>query len=165
VRSVASPPTLHDVLIAYRRFAIQNLSAQFGGKTTGDEEGLRNNLLTYLPTHGFTEARTGRGRTDIRVPKPEDAVIEVKVWTTKQVYEDGLLELERYLHTERPREAFMVVFGDREPLPSIVSDHRQEIAETRTLEGLAVPVIVVPFEVEQPSKIGRNQRRRSRDGG
>jgi hypothetical protein len=56
----------------------------------------------------------------------------------------------------------MVVFGDRVPLPPIVPDHRTAIAEERALAHLVVPVMVVPFEVDQPSKAAANERRRKR---
>jgi hypothetical protein len=157
--------SIRDVLLDYRRFAIENLSAQFGGKTHGDEEGLRNNLLTYLPQHGYTEARTGRGRTDIVIPPPEDALIEVKVWESQSYYEDGLEEVRRYIHTHSPRQACIVVFGDRDPLPRIIANHTQAIAEEPELEGITVPVIVVPFEVDAPSKARRNERKRRKDRG
>jgi hypothetical protein len=156
-------PTLREVLLDYREFAIREISGQFGGKTGGREEELRLNLLTFLPARGYTEARTGKGKTDIVLPSL-NAVIEVKVWVSVGKYEDGLEELRRYIHTERPSLAFMVVFADREPLPPIVSDHRQAVAEERQLEDLVVPVIVIPFEVDQPSKAGAAARRR-RSGG
>lgn len=157
-RLLHAPATVTDEIIAFRQFAIANLSSEHGGKTKGNEDRLRNDLLTYLRT-GYAEARTGRGRTDILIPPPQDALIEVKVWTTPGVFEDGLEELGRYIHTVRPKQAAFVVFGDREPLPSIIRDHTQAIAEVRQLEGLDVPVIVIPFEVDQPSK-ARTQRRR-----
>jgi hypothetical protein len=163
VDRIAPRPDLLDVLVEYRRFAIRELSGQFGGKTTGCEEELRNNLLTFLPERGYTEARSGRGKTDILLPKPK-RIIEVKVWTTKLVYEDGLVELGRYIHTENPEAAYVVVFGDREPLPGIVGDHKTAIAERRTIEGIVVPVVVVPFEVDQASKAASNTRRRARGG-
>jgi len=164
VKGMLPPPSIRDVLLDYRHFVIDALSAEFGGHTKANEERLRNNLRTYLPKHGFAEARTGKGRTDIAIPPPEDAVIEVKVWTSRREYEDGLEELRRYINTHRPKQAYMVVFGDREPLPAIVDDHTQAIAEERQLEELVVPVIVVPFEVDAPSKAGRAQRRRARGG-
>jgi hypothetical protein len=58
----------------------------------------------------------------------------------------------------------MVVFGDREPLPSIASSHSDPIAEVLTLEGLKVPVIVIPFEVDAPSKALRAAKSRSSRG-
>src|SRR5258708_7618207 len=165
VRSLRPGPTLRDLLLDYRQFAIRELSGQFGGKTQGREEELRNNLLTFLPRRGYTEARSGRGRTDIVLPPPPSLrIIETKVWGGRRIYEDGLEELSRYINTERPLEAYMVVFGDRVPLPSIVSDYRQAVAEERVLEGLSVPVIVVPFEIDQPSKAAAKERRRSRNG-
>jgi hypothetical protein len=162
VRGVAPSKTLLDVLLDYRRFAIRSLSGQFGGKTQGDEESLRNNLLTWIQPRGYTEARTGRGRMDIRIPAPDDAVIETKVWTTELRYRDGVEEVARYIHTEEPRQAYMVVFGDREPLPSIIEEPTQTRAADEVLEGLTVPVIVVPFEVDAPSKAASQQRRRER---
>jgi hypothetical protein len=153
------------VLLDYRRFAIDALSAEFGGNTHGNEERLRNNLLTYLPKHGYVEARTGRGRTDIIVPAPEDALIEVKVWESRSYYEEGLEEVRRYINTRRPKQAYIVVFGDRDPRPPVIGDHTQAIAEEPELEGLVVPVIVVPFEVDAPSKARRMQRRRARVAG
>ena len=157
--------SLFDLLIEYRAFAIRALSTQFGGKTRGHEEELRNNLLTFLQPRGYTEARSGRGRTDILIPGPPcPRLIEVKVWGGTGLYNDGLEELARYIHTERPCEAYLVVFGDREPLPTILADHRQAVAEERDLEGLAVPVVVVPFEVDAPSKAGLNSRRRISGG-
>ncbi len=165
VKRVRPRQSLRDVLVSYRQFAIRELSGQFGGKTRGREEELRNNLLTYLPQRGYTEARSGRGRTDIVLPRPPSLrIVETKVWVSAGLYEDGLEELSRYINTERPSEAYMVVFGDRVPLPSIVSDHHQSIGEERVLEGLTVPVIVVPFEVDQPSKAAANARRRTRSG-
>lgn len=162
VRGVEPSKTLLDVLLDYRRFAIRSLSGQFGGKTQGDEESLRNNLLTWIQPRGYTEARTGRGRMDIRIPPPEDAIIETKVWTTAGKYRDGVEELGRYVHTERPKQAYMVVFGDREPLPSIIDDPSQERAADERLDELTVPVIVVPFEVDAPSKAASERRRRER---
>jgi hypothetical protein len=165
VRKLAPRQTLRDVLVSYRLFAIRELSGQFGGRTKGREEELRNNLLTYLPQRGYTEARSGRGRTDIVLPSPPSSrIIETKVWVSNSLYEDGLEELSRYINTERPSAAYMVVFGDRVPLPPIVSDHHQAIAEERAIEGLTVPVIFVPFEVDQPSKAAAQARRRTRSG-
>jgi hypothetical protein len=162
VRGVAPGKTLLDTLLEYRKFAIRALSRQFGGKTRGQEDELRNNLWTFLRPRGYAEAHTGKGRTDILIPAPDDAIIEVKVWTTELTYRDGLEELARYIHTEQPKQAYMVVFGDREPLPSIVTDPRQTRAPDEQLDGLTVPVIVVPFEVDPPSKAAANQRRRER---
>jgi hypothetical protein len=163
VKGVTPKKTLLHVLLDYRGFAIRALSGQFGGKTRGQEEELRNNLLTFLPKRGYTEARTGRGRTDILVPAPDEAIIEVKVWTDERTYRDGVVELGRYIHTEEPKQAYMVVFGDRDPLPSIIADHRQEMAAEEQLEDLTVPVVVIPFEVDAPSKAAAQQRRRARD--
>jgi hypothetical protein len=159
VRGVAPRPTLRQVVLDFRRDAIRSLSGQFGGKPKA-EDSLRNHLLMYLPKRGYAEAHTGKGRTDILFPRPDDAIIETKVWTTPQVFEDGMVELGEYIRTERPNEALMVVFGDRDPLPSIVSDHRQEIVEERKLEGLVVPVIPVLFDVTPPSKVARTERRK-----
>ena len=166
VGDMAPRSSLLDVLTDYRRFAIRELSGQFGGRATGREEELRNNLLTFLPERGYTEARTGRGQTDILLPSPK-RIIEVKVWSTLLVYEDGILELGRYIHTEAPVEsAYMVVFGDRDPLPltHLVKDDNQVVAETRTIEGLRVPVVVVPFESVAPSRMGREARKAAKRG-
>lgn len=163
-RSLHEPESLIDELLGFRQFAIQNLSGEHGGKTKGNEDRLRNDVLTYL-RRGYAEARTGRGRTDIVIPKPEDVIIETKVWTTRGVYEDGVVELGRYIHTSAPKQAAFVLFGDRDPLPAIIDDPRQAIAETRHLEGLDVPVVIVPFEVDQPSKARSNERKRIRDTG
>ncbi len=156
--------SLLTTLLEYRRFAIRSLSRQFGGKIQGEEDKLRDSLLTFLPQRGYAEAHSGRGRTDILLPAPADCVIEVKVWTSRSVYEDGLEELGRYIHTERPKQAYMVVFCNREPLPPIAASHEEEIAEQRSLERLVVPIILVPFEVDAPSKAARNSRRRRRNG-
>jgi hypothetical protein len=162
VKGVAPRRTLLETLLDYRKFAIRSLSRQFGGKTQGQEDALRTNLLTYLLPRGYAEAHTGTGRTDILIPAPDDAIIEVKVWTNVGTFRDGLEELGRYIHTEQPKQAYMVVFGDREPLPPIVADHRQAIAAEEHLEGLTVPVVVVPFEVDPPSKAAAQERRRKR---
>jgi hypothetical protein len=163
IKSLRPPRSLRDILTDYRQFAIRSLSERFGGKAQGHEGELRDNLLTYLQPRGYTEAHSGKGRTDILLPTPP-TIIETKVWSDVRYYEDGLEELGRYIHTERPTEAYMVVFGDREPLPPIVSDHRQVVAEERTLEGLVVPVILIPFEVDAPSRAAANTRRRARSG-
>jgi hypothetical protein len=157
---------LRRVLADFRQDAIRNLSSRFGGgKARGRESDLRDYLLMYLPQRGYAEAHTGRGRTDILIPPEEDAIIEVKIWSTVDEFENGIEELGRYIHTERPRQAFVVVFGDRDPLPTIIADYNQVEAEERHIEGLDVPVIVVPFEVDAPSKARRAERRRARDGG
>ena len=80
----------------------------------------------------------------------------------EQTYRDGVEELGRYIHSEKPAQAYMVVFGDRDPLPAIVTSHRQERAADEHLEGLTVPVVVVPFEVVAPSKAAAQERRRER---
>lgn len=162
VRGVAPSKTLLDVLLNYRKFAIRELSRQFGGKTRGREDALRDYLLTYLIPRGYKEAHTGKGRTDIRIPPPEDALIEVKVWTNESTYRNGVEELGRYIYTEEPGQAYMVVYGEREPLPSIVSSHDQARADDEELGGLTVPVVMVLFEVDAPSKAAANQRRRER---
>lgn len=163
LRALGTTPTLQDVLLSYRQYAIDALSAEFGGRTRGREESLRNNLRTFITSHAHVEARTGRGKTDIYIPEL-DTLIEVKVWTDRSTYDEGVEELGRYIHTSRPTTAFMVVFGDRVPLPAIVGSHRDPLAETLRLEGLDVPVVVIPFEVDAPSKALRKGRARSRNG-
>lgn len=163
VRRLGPPAPLIDVLLRYRQFAIRSLSRQFGGKTHAHEDELRNNLLTYLPERGYTEVPTGRGRTDIILLRPS-AVIEVKVWETRLLYEDGIVELGKYLHTERPDAAAMVVFGEARRPPPIITDATQAIAEHRALHGIDVPVVVIPFEMDAPSRAGREERKRNRGG-
>jgi hypothetical protein len=163
VRGIAPAKALLAYLLDFRRDAIRNLSRNFGGKTAGREDELRNHLLMYLLPRGYAEAHTGRGRTDILIPPPEDALIETKVWTNERTYRDGVIEIGKYIQTENPKHAYMVVFGDREPLPLILSDASQARAQDETIAGLTVPVIVVPFEVEAPSKVGAAERRRERD--
>jgi hypothetical protein len=163
VRRLGPPAPLLDVLLRYRQFAIRRLSSRFGGRTHGNEEELRDNLLTYLPERGYSEVPTGRGRTDIILLRPS-AVIEVKVWESRLLYEDGIIELAKYIHTEGPEQAAMVVFGEAHPLPAIIADPSQAVAEHHTLHGLDVPVVVIPFEVDAPSRAGREQRKRNRGG-
>jgi hypothetical protein len=157
-------PSLRDVLISFREEAIRTLSGLYGGKPK-KEDVLRRHLLMYLPMRGYAEAQTGRGRTDILLADPYNVIIETKVWTTELLFEDGMTELGQYIRTEQPKEAFMVVFCDREPLPTIVSRHRQPIAEERNLDGLLVAVIIVPFDVEPPSKVGAMERKKRRRDG
>lgn len=156
------PPAILVVLLAFRQSAVRNLSREFGGKTRGREDELRNYLVMYLPQRGYAEAHTGKGRTDILIPPPVDAIIEAKIWTNERTYRDGVVELGSYIRTEQPRQAYMIVFGDRIPLPSIIDDPDQVTAAEEHLEGLTVPVVVVPFEVDAPSKVAANQRRRDR---
>jgi hypothetical protein len=157
--------TIEDVLVEYRAFAIDALSAEFGGgQSRGREESLRNNLRTYLTTHAEVEARTGRGMTDLYLPAL-DMVIEVKVWSDQSTFDEGAEELARYIHTKRPKAAAMVVFGDRSPLPAIANSHADPFGDPLLLEGLATPVIVVPFEGVAPSKALREMKAKERDGG
>jgi len=156
--------SLQDVLLEFRRWAIDALSAEFGaGKSKAREESLRNQLRGYLTTHAEVETRTGRGKTDIYIPEL-DTVIEVKVWTNQSTYDEGVEELGRYIHTKGPKAAFMVVFGDRDPLPAIIPTHREPLADPLSLEGLTVPVVVVPFEGVAPSKALRQLKKRNRSG-
>lgn len=156
--------TLDDVLVEYRAFAIDALSAEFGGgRSKAREESLRNNLRTYLTTHAEAEARTGRGKTDLYLPAL-DTVIEVKIWADRSTFDEGVEELGRYIHTKRPKAATLVVFGDREPLPAVARSHTDPFGEPLMLEGLIVPVIVVPFEGVAPSKALKDEKARTRSG-
>lgn len=156
--------SLQDILLDFRKWAIDALSAEFGaGRSKAREESLRNHLRGYLTTHAEVEARTGRGKTDLYLPDL-DTVIEVKVWTNQSTYDEGVEELGRYIHTKNPAAAFMVVFGDRDPLPAIAVSHREPFAEPLTLEELSVPVIIVPFEGVAPSKALRAKKARTRIG-
>lgn len=156
--------TFEHVLVDYRRFAIDALSAEFGsGKSKAREESLRNNLRTYLTTHAEVEARTGRGNTDLYLPEL-DTVIEVKVWTNQSTFEAGIEELGRYIHTKRPKAAVMVVFGDRDPLPAVASSYTQPFGTSLRLYGLTVPMLVVLFEGVAPSKALQEKKARARSG-
>jgi hypothetical protein len=164
--SYGSPRTLLNVVLDYRQFAIGHLSRQFGGETRGHEEALRNSLHTYLPQHGFKEAQSGRGNTDIVIPDPAGgnrpaAIIETKVWKGRADYENGLTELETYIHNDKPGQAIYVVFGERQPLPKVIADATQAIAERRALSGIVVPVVVIPFEQVAPSKVRQTRREAS----
>jgi hypothetical protein len=164
IARLGAAPSLEDVLLDFRKWAIDALSAEFGaGKSKAREESLRNQLRGYLTTHAEVETRTGRGKTDIYIPE-FDTVIEVKVWTDQSTYDQGVEELGRYIHTKQPKAALMVVFGDRDPLPAIAASHRDPFAEPLELEGLKVPVIVVPFEGVAPSKALRDKKARTRNG-
>ena len=163
-RMLGGARTFLDVLLAFRRYAIDALSAELGaGKTKGREESVRNDLRTYLTTHAEVEARTGRGETDLYVPQL-DTVIEIKVWTNQSTFDAGVEELGRYIHTKRPRAAVMVVFGDRDPLPAVARSHTDPFGTPLRLEGLTVPVIVVPFEGVAPSKALQEKKARTRSG-
>lgn len=155
---------LLNVLLEYRLDAIDKLSGEYGGKRKR-EEPLRNNLAMVLRGQILVEARTAKGRTDILIPALR-AVIEIKVWTARQKYEDGLIELGEYMRTLRPpvKQGFMVVFADDQPLPPIVANRDQAIAETRQVGSFAVPVIVIPFQVDSPSSAAYRARRRGSSG-
>jgi hypothetical protein len=164
IRSLGGKQSLREVLLAFRQWAIDALSAEFGaGKSRAREESLRNHVRGYLTTHAEVEARSGRGKTDIYIPEL-DTVIEVKIWTNRSTYDDGVEELGRYIHTKKPAAALMVVFGDRDPLPGIVASHRDAFGEPLDVEGLNVPVIVVLFEGVAPSKARRQMKARTRSG-
>ncbi len=164
VRALGAALTLEDILVDYRLFAIDALSAEFGGgKSKASEESLRNNLRTYLTTHAEVEARSGRGKTDLYLPEL-DTVIEVKVWSNQSTFDAGVEELGRYIHTKRPKAAVMVVFGDRDPLPAVAKSHTDPFGTPLRLEGLTVPVLVVPFEGVAPSKALQEKKARIRSG-
>jgi hypothetical protein len=155
--------SLLDLILDFRQYSIGALSRRFGGKTKGREDELRDYLRTYVVPRGYAEAEAGKGNTDILIPSIP-AIIEAKVWDDLTYHESGLEQLRRYIHTEKPKEAYMVVFGDRDPLPSIIVDHEQAVAGRPILSGLAVPVIVVPFEVDYPSKARAAEKRRAKNG-
>jgi hypothetical protein len=154
---------LEDLILDFRQHALAKLSRRFGGKTKGREDELRDYLLTYLVPRGYAEAHAGRGRTDILIPSIP-AIIECKVWDDLPDHEAGREQLSRYIHTDKPKEAYMVVFGDREPLPSIVASHEQAVADRPVLSGLHAPVFVVPFEVDYPRDALAAEKRRARRG-
>lgn len=164
LHEIRPAPSMLAILLEYRRFAIDALSAEFGrGRSKGHEGLLRDNLRTYLTSHAMVESRTGRGQTDIMLTELR-CLIEVKVWTNVSTYEAGLEEVARYIHTARPAQAFVVVFCDRERLPSLVGSYDEPIIETRRLSGMEVPVILVPFEGDAPSKALSLSKQRERDG-
>ena len=70
----------------------------------------------------------------------------------------------RAVHTSKPTQAFIVVFGDRHPHPKIVDGPDQELANPLLLGGLTVPVVVVIFEVDYPSKALENDKKRLKSG-
>jgi hypothetical protein len=150
--ALVPPKALLDILLEYRLDAIDALSAEFGGKKK-PEETLRNNLRMYLKGRHHVESRTGKGFTDILIPSRR-AIIEAKVWTSRQKYEDGLVELAEYIRTERPptEEGFFVLFCDDDPLPAVVPSRDLGLIDTRRLSGLSVPVVAVQFQVTAPSK-------------
>lgn len=162
-RAVADVPLL-DLILAFRLDAIDALSVQYAGKPK-PEEGLRNTLRLYLKGQHQVEGRTAKGHTDILILSRR-AIIEVKVWTARQKYEDGLVELAEYIRTTRPptKEASFVLFCDDEPRPEVVPNIDQAVIETRTLSGLVVPVVAVPFQTVAPSKKAYEARRRSAGG-
>lgn len=162
--TLAPPKSLLDILLEFRLDAIDALSVEFGGKDK-PEERLRNNLRMYLKGQHQVEARTGKGFTDLLIPSRR-AIIETKVWTAPQKYEDGLIELAEYIRTARPptREAIYVLFCDDEPLPSVVPSVDQAVIDTRVLTGLMVPVVAIPFQVSAPSKKAYDGRRRAKGG-
>lgn len=155
---------LADLLIDFRQYALGALGRDFGGRTRGREGELRNYLRTYLTPRGYVEAQAGKGNTDLLIPSVP-AIIETKVWSDMDAYEAGLDQLSRYIRTEGPKEAYMVVFGDRVPLPAIISHPDEAIAARPRLSGLEVPVIVVPFETDYPSRAAAMEQRRSRSAG
>ena len=154
---------LEDLLLEFRQHCLSMLSRRFGGKTKGREDDLRDYLITWLVPRGYPEAHAGKGRTDIVIPSIP-AVIECKVWDDLAYHQAGIEQLSRYIHTEKPKEAYMVVFGDREPLPSIVDSHEQAIAGRPVLSGLTAPIVVVPFEVDYPREALKAQKRRMKSG-
>jgi hypothetical protein len=155
---------LEDLILDFRQHALAKLSRRFGGKTKGREDELRDYLLTYLAPRGYAEAEAGRGNTDILIPSIP-GIIECKVWKDVEYHENGLEQLRRYIHTEKPREAYLIVFGDRDPLPSIITSHEQEVADRPVLSGLIAPVIVVPFEVDYPSTARAERKKRTANNG
>jgi hypothetical protein len=162
--ALVPPNELLAILLDYRMDAIDALSAEFGGKKK-PEEALRNSLRMYLKGNHLVESRTAKGHTDILIPSRR-AIIEVKVWTARQKYEDGLVELAEYIRTARPptKEAFFVLFCDDDPLPEVMQSRDQAIIETRDLSGLNVPVVAIPFQMTAPSKKAYTARRRSAGG-
>ena len=155
--------SLLDDILGFRQYAIGALSRRFGGKTHGRELELRDYLRTYLRPRGWVEAEAGKGNTDLIIPSV-DALIETKVWESIAKYEEALEQVRRYIHTEAPRSAHIVMFGDRDPLPPIIDHPDQAVADEPMLEGTKVPVIVVPFEVAYPSTARSQERKRARVG-
>jgi hypothetical protein len=154
---------LEDLILDFRQHAISRLSRRYGRNTKGNEDELRDYLMTYLVPRGYAEAEAGKGNTDIVIPSIP-AIIECKVWDDVEYHDKGIEQMRRYIHTEHPREAYIVVFGDREPLPVIVAAHEQAVAGRPVLSGLVVPIIVVTFEIDYPSKARDAQKRRIMDG-
>jgi hypothetical protein len=147
--------TLNDFILGFKKYAERQLARHF--RAHQDEEVLRSNLQSYLAGNFLTyrEVQSGTGQSDILVVSPFQELIETKIWKGEQYFEDGLMELPRYLQTEGLLRGFYVV-GEFGAAASFLSTRDEAWTEFR--DGREITVVFVRIPPTSPSKAGRSTR-------
>ena len=79
-------------------------------------EGLQSGVGLHSKSH--REQLSGRGLIDLSIsPNGHRILFETKMWRGKASYEDGLVQLRRYIESERPHRSYYVVFDNSRDRP------------------------------------------------
>jgi len=115
-------------------------------------DGYINFAVEDLKGHTFIEVPSGRGRTDILIVYGVNKyVIETKVYSTEQKFEDGKVQLAQYLKSEGLSEGFYVVFSNR--------NEEEFTYLEEIIEGLKIHTFIIRIKYDRPSNIGAIQRK------
>lgn len=112
-----------------------------------------NFFIERLGGQTFVEVPSGRGRTDILILyRDHKYLIETKVFTDQQYFEQGKQQLADYLATEGLDEGYYVVFSNKH-------SNTDQLAFAEAIAGKHIYTYIILTKFEQPSrrKAGRKK--------
>jgi len=115
-------------------------------------DGYINCVIEEFKGHTFIEVPSGRGRTDIIIVYGNNKyVIETKIYSTPQRFQDGKAQLAQYLKSEGLSEGFYVVFS---------KNHNEDdtLYEDEIVEGKRIYTFIIQIAFERPSGIAAQRR-------
>lgn len=105
-----------------------------------------NFFIERLGGQTFVEVPSGRGRTDILVLyRDRKYLIETKVFTDQQYFEQGKQQLADYLATEGLDEGYYVVFSNKH-------SKTDQLAFTENIAGKQIYTYIILTKFDQPSR-------------
>jgi hypothetical protein len=109
-------------------------------------DGFLNFFIERLGGQTLVEVPSGRGRTDILIlHRGRKYLIETKIFTDQQYFEQGKHQLADYLATEALNDGYYVVFSNKHS-----KDDPLTFAETITGKRIYTYIILTKFD--QPSR-------------
>lgn len=114
------------------------------------EEIGRTLLQAYLNVISFREIKMAAGQSDIFCPD-DNTIIETKIWRGTQYFNDGIMELEEYLLSQKYSSGFYVVFYNTIKKPTAIKNDR-DIFKITTPRGTDICCVFINIKPISPSK-------------